>query len=256
MILTLREKIALIYTSAGTQRNVAAKVGISHQKIGRILKAGFEGGYPLNSKVLTDPTLSRAVNSAFRAHTKKVRRRAEKDNIPFSEKFPVFYARMPKVDGTPGDRIVATHTHWLPDRLRNAWIGWLQETRLFYAISGQSIIELEFYNNRAEISFQGVKRTETQKLFRREFAAMRAAGLKYIPVNTPYTKLDASFPLSDVIADLDEKFRTKHEPAATTDYCKIGSQYLLQIDTTNKDTNTNVKTPKPRQATRVKNRPS
>lgn len=253
MTLTLREKIALIYTSAGSQRNVAALVGISHQKIGRILKAGFEGGYPLNSRALRDPGLAEAVNVAFGIHTDIARQQARVDGIPFTAALPVFYARMPKLDGTPGDRIAATHTHWLPDRLRNAWIGWIQKTRKFYAMSVQSIINLEFYNNRAEKAFRGVKRTETQKLFRKEFTAMKKAGVTHMPVNTPYTPLDIAFPLSDVIADLDDKLRSKHEPAATDDKCKIGSQVLLQIDTTNTQ---NVKTPKPRKASRAKNRPS
>ena len=44
--LTLADKLALIYTGAGSQRNVAALTGLSHQKVGRILK----GEYAADSK--------------------------------------------------------------------------------------------------------------------------------------------------------------------------------------------------------------
>lgn len=251
MNLTLREKIALIYTSAGSQRNVAALVGVSHQKIGRILKAGYEGGYPLNSRVLHDPGLSAAVNVALSIHVDLARDRARRDKIPFSADVPVYYARMPKVDGTPGDRVAALNTHWLPDRVRNAWIAWIQRSRKFYAASVQSIINLKFYNNRAEKFHQGAPRTPTQKLFRKEFKAMQKAGLDYAPVNTPYTPLDIAYTPSEIIADIDEKLRTKHEPAATDDKCVIGSQILLQIDTVNTE---NADSTKPRKKASPKKR--
>ena len=89
--LTLADRLALIYTSAGSQRNVSALVGISHQKVGRILK----GEYAPDSKVLRDLGLRAAVDVAFRIHTDVARAQARRDGLPFDGNLPVFYAKLP-----------------------------------------------------------------------------------------------------------------------------------------------------------------
>lgn len=230
MNLSLADKLALIYTSAGSQRNIAALVGVSHQKIGRILRAGQDGGYPANSRVLTDPGLIAAVDQAYAMHADTAKAQARADGLPFSSEIPIFYQRLPLMNGAPGDRVGAMHTHWLPDRIRNAWVSRVQQSGKFYALSVQSIVNLQIYNNRGDKASQHRARTPLQKLYRKEFKAMLQSGIKRGSVNTPYTPLDKSFPLSDVIADITRKIREKHEPAAD-EKSRIGSQYLLQIDT-------------------------
>lgn len=241
MNLSLADKLALIYTSAGSQRNVAALVGVSHQKIGRILRTGQDGGYAPQSRALTDPGLIAAVNQAFAIHTDVAKSQARADGLPFSSEIPIFYQRLPLMNGAPGDRVGAMHTHWLPDRIRNAWIGRIQQSGKFYGASIQSIVNLQIYNNRGDKANQGRARTPLQKIYRKEFKAMLQAGIKRGSVNTPYTPLDKSFPLSDVIADITRKIREKHEPAAD-DKSRIGSQYLLQLDTRRSKQNAATKT--------------
>lgn len=209
--LTLQERVALIYTSQGSQRAVARLLGISHQKVGRILRTGQEGGYTFGAPTLRDPDLVAIVNRGFAEHRDIVRRQARKDGIPYISEIPVYYARLPKmvtrevIDPStgeilmdpdtnrpkrvpvldpvtrkplfvPGERIAAPHTHWLPDPLQQAWVTATQRTQKFVAASVQSMVNLKVYFQQAEKRFKelalsGIKRTDDQKRFRKQMQA-------------------------------------------------------------------------------------
>lgn len=254
--LSLADKLALIYTGAESQRNVAALVGISHQKVGRILK----GEYASDSKALRDPGLIAAIDSAFRIHTDVARAQARRDGLPFDPALPVFYSRLPmkvskmvdQVDRktgevvrvkvpvidprtgrqqvAPGDRVAAQNTHWLSDALRNAWIAGKAKTGKFYAASVGSIVDIRIYKKRADANQRG-PRTERQKENRRQIVEKLNAGAVNVPMFTKYT--DLSFPASMIARDIDGKLRTKHEPATGGPGTLLANQVLFQLDTRN-----------------------
>ena len=254
--LSLADKIALIYTSAGSQRNVAALTGLSHQKVGRILK----GEYAPDSTVLRDPGLRAAVDVAFGIHTDVARAQARRDGLPFDPALPVFYSRLPMkvskmVDRTdprtgevvrvkvpvidprtgrqqvaPGDRVAAQNVHWLSDDLRNAWIAGKAKTKKFYAASVGSIVDIRIYKKRADANQRG-PRTERQRENRRQIVERVNAGAINVPMFTKYTPLD--FPARMIERDITEKLRTKHEPATGTPGTLLANQVLFQIDTRN-----------------------
>jgi hypothetical protein len=172
--LTLADKLALIYTSAGSQRGVAALVGISHQKVGRILHAQMEGT-PLSDRVLKDPGLIAAIDQGFAIHKQVTREQARIDGIPFDPAIPVFVSRMPrylwdtyidtrgkkhpvpKIDPktgrqwiVPGDRAEALHMHWMRDALRERWIVRESLAGKYAALSIGSIVNLKKYNAAAQ----------------------------------------------------------------------------------------------------------
>lgn len=254
--LSLADKLALIYTGAGSQRNVAALTGLSHQKVGRILK----GEYSPDSKTLRDPGLRAAVDVAFRIHTDVARAQARRDGLPFDSALPVFYSRLPmkvskmidKVDPrtgevvrakvpvidprtgrqqvAPGDRVAAQNVHWLSDDLRNAWIAGKAKTKKFYAASVGSIVDIRIYKKRADANQRG-PRTERQRENRRQIVEKLNAGAVNVPMFTKYT--DLSFPASMIARDIDGKLRTKHEPATGNPGTLLANQVLFQIDTRN-----------------------
>lgn len=254
--LSLADKLALIYTSAESQRNVAALVGISHQKVGRILKEE----YASDSKVLRDPSLIAAIDLAFRIHTDVARAQARRDGLPFDPALPVFYSRLPmkvskmvdQVDRktgemvrvkvpvidprtgrqqvAPGDRVAAQNTHWLSDALRNAWIAGKAKTGKFYAASVGSIVDIRVYKKRADANQRG-PRTERQKENRRQIVEKMNAGAVNVPMFTKYT--DLSFPASMIARDIDGKLRAKHEPATGGPGTLLANQVLFQLDTRN-----------------------
>lgn len=252
--LTLADKIALIYTGAGSQRNVAALTGLSHQKVGRILK----GEYAPDSKTLRDPGLRAAIDTAFRIHTDVARAQARRDGLPFDSALPVFYSRLPmkvskmidKVDPrtgevvrakvpvidprtgrqqvAPGDRVAAQNVHWLSDDLRHAWIAGKAKTRKFYAASVGSIVDIRIYKKRADAAQRG-PRTERQRENRRQIAEKVSAGAINVPMFTKYTPLD--FPARMIERDITDKLRTKHEPATGGPGTLLANQVLFQVDT-------------------------
>lgn len=252
--LSLADRLALIYTSAGSQRNVAALTGLSHQKVGRILK----GEYAPDSKVLRDPGLRAAIDVAFRIHTDVARAQARRDGLPFDAALPVFYSRLPmkvskmidKVDPrtgevvrvkvpvidprtgkqqiAPGDRVAAQNVHWLSDDLRNAWIAGKAKTGKFYAASVGSIVDIRIYKKRGDANQRG-PRTERQRENRRQIAEKVNAGAINVPMFTRYTPMD--FPARMIERDIAEKLRTKHEPATGGPGTLLANQVLFQVDT-------------------------
>lgn len=260
--LSLADKLALIYTSAGSQRNVAALVGISHQKVGRILK----GEYAPGSKVLSDPDIRYAIDVALSIHTDIARSQARRDGIPFDASIPVYYARLPfkvtkkveyideltgevkekrvpvidpktgKQKVEPGDRIAAQNTHWLSNELRNAWIAATVKTRKFYAASVGSFVNLKKYNARADARFKGKKRTEKQKKWREQLKARERAqkpgDIDSAPIFTRYVDVgrDGFSPLT-AVNNIQDQLRQKHEPATGEPGTFLAQQILLQLDT-------------------------
>ena len=260
--LSLAEKLALIYTSAGSQRNVAALTGLSHQKVGRILK----GEYAPDSKILSDPGLRAAIDVALSIHTDIARSQARRDVIPFDASIPVYYARLPfkvfekveyidqltgevkekrvpvidpktgkqKIDR--GDRIAAQNTHWLSNDLRNAWIAATVKTKKFYAASVGSFVNLKKYNARADARFRGKERTEKQQRWRDQLKAREAAqkpgDIDSAPIFTRYVDVgrDGFSPMA-AVQNIEDQLRQKHQPATGEPGTFLAQQILLQFDT-------------------------
>jgi hypothetical protein len=275
--LSLADKLALIYTGAGSQRNVAALTGLSHQKVGRILK----GEYAPDSKVLSDPGLRAAIDVALDIHTDVARAQARRDKLPFDESLPVFYSRLPmkvskledRIDRrtgevvrvkvpvidpatgrqkvAPGDRVAAQNVHFLSDALRNSWIAGKAKTKKFYAASVGSIVDIRIYKKRADAAQRG-PRTERQRENRRQIVERVNAGAINVPMFTKYTPLD--FPARMIERDITDKLRTKHEPATGGPGTLLANQVLFQIDTRNMEPTSDETRAKPRKTRSPKTR--
>lgn len=81
--LNARDKLALALTSAGSQRNLAASVGISPRALGRYLKGERDiPGYLVSS-----------INQTFRIHRTLAKQQAAVLGAPYSSAAPVFIER-------------------------------------------------------------------------------------------------------------------------------------------------------------------
>ena len=254
MKFTLAEQIGLIYTSAGSLRNVAALTGISHQKLGRILRG------EASERVLSDPGLKAAIGVGLRIHADVARSQARVDGLPFNGDLPVYYSRLPmkvseivekvnrrtgevrrvkvpvidpatgKQRVVPGDRVGAQNTHYLSDRTRNAWIQGVAKTKKFYAASVGSIVNLKVYKKKADEARKGKgPRTESQKAARAQIVERINTGAEVGAMFTKYTPLD--FPGPAIVRDITQKLAAKHEPATGTEGTILANQILLQLDT-------------------------
>ena len=258
--LSLQDRVALIYTSQGSQRAVARLLGISHQQVGRILKAGQEGGYKADSAKLSDPGLQSAVNQGFAVHRSIVKDRAKADGLPYNSAIPVYYARLPRkvtqevVDKrtgelvrvpvidprtgapktVPGDRVSAHNIQWMSDRLRSAWIGSAQKTGKFAAASVGSLVNLQVYKKKGDQAQRGMgPRNEKQRTSRAAIVQKIQAGETLSPMFSKPIPFD--FPEARVAKEFDKVLRQKHQPATGPQLpgTLLANQVLFQVDTRN-----------------------
>jgi hypothetical protein len=230
MALSLKDQIALIYTSAGSMRNVAALIGISHQKVSRILHAGEPGHPQLSDKTLNAPELKAGVKIAFSIHKQITKEQAKTDGIPYNVSLPVFQTRLPleSKNNVPGDRVVAQNTHWLPDEIRNAFTAFMQKSGKFYAASVASIVNIRKYNKRA------ISSPDTQGA-RKSIEKHIQQGDTLVKIYTKYTPMNPAFPTNIIIDAINDKLKEKHEPATGIEYpgTALGTEILFQVDTRN-----------------------
>lgn len=263
MNLSLQDKLALIYTSAGSQRAVARMVGVSHQKIGRALKTGTtaEGGYAPNSRALKNPEFIAQIEQAFQQHTALVVARAKADKLPFRTAIPIYLERMPKTvkhwvtsinkrtgevsrhfitrrdeNGrpirVPGERASALHTHWLSDKLRNRWLAAMYESKKFVNVSVGSVVDLALYNRQAEQrrKAEGFYPSPSNMASRTEIKMMRR---KRPPIDrqliqTPYVTMKPGHYTDLVVAAVMDQLERKHQPATGEPGTAYAARVLLQ----------------------------
>ena len=275
MKLNIAQKIALIYSGAGSQRATAKALGISHQKVGRYLRTalGVEGGYK-SSAPLTDFFANQAVDVVFSAHKRAVKKTAIAQDIPYSSDVPIFSARMRHDDGIQGDRVSADHMHWISDDLRNKWITDIHKGGKYANISVGSIVNLTDYNRLATAVAAGkIDNTKLSSkieileilayaagldidedgdtegmddkergifiaswLLNNEKKIQRAVSNKIIPQRIQTKYTEMGVPIQFVLADVNKKLNSKHAPATGDDGTVLADRVLLQIDTRgNKD---------------------
>jgi hypothetical protein len=260
MALSIQDQVALIYTSQGSQRAVARLLGISHQKVGRILKTGQEGGYKPDAPSLRDAALRAQVELGFEQHRNIVRRQAQADRLPFNAAVPVFYRRLPrtvtveridprtgeivrvpvidpatgKPRTVPGDRVAAQNVHFLSDKLRADWIARTARTGKFAAASVGSMVNLAVYKKKGEAAQRGRgPRTDKAKASRRSIVQKLEAGQVLSPMYSKPIPLD--FPAARINREVDKVLREKHGPATGPELpgTQLADRILLQVDTRN-----------------------
>jgi hypothetical protein len=245
--LTLRDKLALIYTLAGSQRRVAAFVGISHQKVGRLLKPYELGGYAPSSRVPADPDLNAAINAAFSIYKDFARRVANAHGLPFIDAVPIYTERLAlsvmingkkylRVDknGNPvlGDRVAALRTHWISDEMRRAWIAAIAQTGFFNNLSIRSTVDLQKYFDAAEERLEGKRGGEKDRrwVYRAQLQRKLQLGQTIGHIFTPYQALNRTsgipFNPTLIINAVEAILRARHEHCALA----LSDEYLLQVD--------------------------
>ena len=153
MALSSQDKLALALTSAGSMRNLAKLVGVSHQKIGRWLREGEPTGAKKIPAEATD-----AINVAFAFHKDVTKQQAKIDRFPYNPQAPVFAERPTLRNGKPGERLAVNNTEYIKPQLRDKIFEDLQKTKQIQGISVRSQINLRSYlkakptDNASEVS--------------------------------------------------------------------------------------------------------
>ena len=140
MPLSNQDKLALALTSAGSMRNLAKLVGVTHQKIGRWLREGEPTGA---KKIPADAT--GAIDAVFQLHKDVTKDQAKIDRFPYNPQAPVFAERPTLRNGKPGERLAVNNTEYIKPQLRNKIFEDLQKTKQIQGISVRSQINLRSY---------------------------------------------------------------------------------------------------------------
>ena len=240
--LSSQAKLALAITSAGSQRNLAKLLGVTHQKVGRWLREGEPGGIKQIPREATD-----IINQAFRFHKDVTKAQAKVDRLPYDPQLPIYATRPTLRSGKPGERVLITPTEFIRPDTRNAVFESLQKSKQINAISVGSIVDIRSYLGlRADATdaqvlraftirgardsggrktlMQGFKDQIARTNKKRKSKGLKAGTLTQMGVYTTMTNFQPNADIGLSLRDINTKIRQKHEPhsAAPAD------QYLVQ----------------------------
>lgn len=245
MALTLQEKLALALTSAGSQRALARQLGVTHQKVGRWLREGEEGGV---QAIPRDFFVIAAIDEIYRDHVAVTRAQAKRQDVPFNARAPVYVERKylsktgKKGERILGDRVISGNTEFIRQELRAEWLAGAVESKRFYKVNVRSRINLKRYSERiaAEEIASGRRRGVSQRklagiLLENFVAKERYDKHRIVDKTEPFNLYTPSLDMRpgtdprNVIFGVEEILSEKHEPATGDPGTHLASEYLLQL---------------------------
>lgn len=216
--LSTQEKLALMMTGAGSQRKLAAALGISHQKLGRWLREGEEGGV---KKIKLDDDTKAALDFTWKIHKEVSRQQAKRDNVPFDERIPVYMTRFTKSDGSPSDIVRAETTQYIRQDVRKAFFASQHKSGRYVAASLRSTVNIRSYKgSRAQDPH-----TRPNASFRQSANNIIHSGGQNIPLFTQLQNFTARATTSTAIKGIEALARQRHEPHAV-DFADVYSFQL------------------------------
>lgn len=255
MSLSLQEKLALAMSSAGSQRLLASALGISHQRLGRWLREGEEGGVRE-----IPPEAAPLINQVFGMHAQVTREQSKIDDLPFDKNAPVFTQRMPLRDGTPGDRAISFSTEFIRSDLRQRIMVGAQQSQKYYQASVKSVVDFQKYawdralelmvaqlqrqytiDTRAAVSYimsnEKKQLNKKARAINRNFEDEERERGRIVDTSIPfelYTQYENISPQVNrrphkAAANIETKLRQKHEPATGGKGTLLANQFLFQL---------------------------
>ena len=160
MALSSQQKLAVMLTSAGSQRKLASLMGVSHQKIGRWLREGEPAmidpttGYVIKhagAKQIPDDAIP-AIDFALGIHKKLVREQAQADHIPYSNEVPIYTYRAIRTKGDQAgkksDRVFVDNTEHIDKANRMLWFRQMYLSSKFVKANVRSTVDFVNYTKR------------------------------------------------------------------------------------------------------------
>ncbi len=227
MAFSVQDKLALMMTSALSQRSLASFIGgVTHQQIGRWLSIGqtTTTGEPSRVRAPTDPELLARIDAAFEIHKDVSRAQARVDRIPYLRSAPVYATRRVYRDGNIGQMIDVQSTHRLSNKLRALVITAAHETKpgFFQSATVQSTVARVPYWWRTEqrLNITRPRREPSQYVARAKLAPSGEDDVDYTNgrvklqrINTKSTQMVDGIPASFFIEDIESKLTVRHLPA-------------------------------------------
>lgn len=238
MPLSSQDKLALALTSAGSMRNLAKLVGVTHQKIGRWLREGQPNGA---RSIPKDATA--AINVAFEFHKDVTKQQSKVDRTFYLPDTPVFLERPKLRSGKPGERLAVNNTEYISQKLRDQIFRSLKKTQQLFGISVRSQINLRSYlgaKSTASANTLSDKFTDRRKNKNGEYKDPKGKftllgafknreeekpGSGFIaPINTIAIDFKKQADVELSIRDINKLLSSKHSPHAIA----LADQFLIQ----------------------------
>lgn len=235
MPLDLQDKLALALTSAGSMRQLAASLGVTHQKVGRWLR---EGNPPSGIREIP-AAAAKSIGRVFAQHVNISRKTAKAQGLPFRAALPIFATRKPLDTGQLGDRVFIEHAQFLKRATLDKVVVQAQKTKKFAHVSARSIIDIGDYARKqarieiVERKARGRSHPLSHQALAKSIAEHLEVRLTRDPVLKPiFTQYVPIFPGSDLRASMTEfdmRLRTKHEPSTGSPGTRLADQLLFQL---------------------------
>jgi len=235
------QKLALVKTSGARNSVIASLIGASYQAVTSwLLKAKHNQTYEIPK--IYDSN----INELFDYHKSIVKQQAQKDNIPYSEKAPVYMERglLNKTDEfgnrIPGDRVIAINTEYLDKQTRDMFLSDIHKTKRTYQVTVRSTVSLyEYASNRAAIELHQTNRKDIskEKLTReilKNFYQDDSIVDQIIDdhfIGSFFTKPEAMGNPSAayMLSKINAKLRQKHEPATGSKGTALADEIVFQV---------------------------
>lgn len=237
--LSAHDKLALALTSAGSMRELARRVGVTHQRIGRWLREGEPGGV---KAIPSDFFTQQAIEDVFKLHRSEVRERARRERVPYNPDVPVMMERRPLKTGEPGDRVRVKATEFIPPELRRAVFQGAVDSGKFYAGSVRSVVTLRTYfrGRAADELARGRRHGISQPaladaMLRSWIAREKRVHGRTIEPEQPFPLYTRSEGLritpgdTTAVEGVEKQLRQKHEPATGKPGTVAADEYLFQL---------------------------
>lgn len=237
--LSSQEKLALALTSAGSMRELARRLGTTHQRVGRWLREGESGGV---KSIPSDLFTTEAIETVYRSHVDDTRARAKADRLPFNAAAPVYMERKTLATGQPGDRVIAEQTQFIRSALRGEIMQGAHDSRKFVSSSVRSIVNLRSYFRSRAV--EEIKRRQRRDVTPAQLAKYIERDFKSDMASLHNRTIDTArpFPLYTqkeglligrkgdrrTARSIETKLREKHEPATGEAGTVFADKYLFQ----------------------------
>lgn len=240
---TQQEKLAMMRTGYESVREMARDLGISHQKLGRWLREGQDGGI---KRILDDLFTREAINLAFVEHKNRVYLDQRARGVPPIQNAPPVWFERRKLDiegpnGEPiyGDRIVVNHTEFIRGDLRQEVIRRATESQQFFGVSIRSIVDMRKYVARyidQEIESgkrSGRRRNAAIEAVTAQFMRSSVSEIRQIAQIKPiYTLTQDITPGADVdmvVSGVEAKLQNKHSTASLGSKTAFADSFWFQL---------------------------
>lgn len=242
MRLQAADKLALMLTSAPSQRALAAYIGATHQQVGRWLQG--ERVNPATGAITNiprDPAILANIDAAFSQYRRAVHAQARRDGLPYDSDIPINWHRLQTFKGAPSLRVVAERLNHLSPGLLDAAMYRQLASGEYYEVMVRSVVDLAVYISKGDerlgtpaqrrMTFRGKGARVARAQFdhRENLMNKLEQGRVLLPIWTKRVNILPGTNPDNAMTDVYAQLRQKHEPASSRPGTVLSDQVMFSL---------------------------